>query len=154
MKNKLTIISALLLCLLFTTGGCKKNNLETMVSRRGATDSHNTGQNCMSCHHEGGKGEGVFTVAGSVFNAAGTIPAANGTVKIFTGMEDSTTPVMELEVDGNGNFFSTEALDFSTFYYVRVIGSSGTEYKMQTPLTTGACNQCHNGSTTSPISGE
>jgi hypothetical protein len=120
--------------------GCGQSN----ISAHGSTESHNNGQNCMSCHRDGGGGKGCFTVAGSVYQQNGTTPAPNGTVKLYTGENGSGTLRATIEVDVNGNFHTTGAVDFTGGLYPKITpAGGGAGAHMDDPVTTGACNSCH-----------
>jgi hypothetical protein len=118
-----------------------------MNSSYNDNESHNAGQNCMSCHHSGGKGEGTFTVAGTVYNSSGAAVSPNATVKLYTGPGGTGSLVKTIEVDGKGNFYTTGNTDFGSGLYVTVTGSSGNISKMNSSVTSGQCNSCHGSST-------
>lgn len=119
---------------------------DAMSSSYNDNESHNAGQNCMSCHSSGGKGEGTFTVARTVYNASGAAVSPNATVKLFTGPNGTGSLVKTIEVDGKGNFYTTSSIDFGTGLYVTVTGKSGSVSTMSSSITTGQCNSCHNSS--------
>ena len=119
---------------------------DAMSSSYNDNESHNAGQNCMSCHNSGGKGEGTFTVAGTVYNASGAAVSPNATVKLYTGPNGTGSLVKTIEVDGKGNFYTTSSIDFGTGLYVTVTGKSGSVSTMGSSITTGQCNSCHNSS--------
>lgn len=133
---------------IFASCGKNKNN-ETKISAYNDTESHNMGQNCMSCHLQGGSGEGWFNVAATVYDSLQISPYPNTTVKLYTGPNGTGTLKYTIEVDGNGNFYTTEDVDFSTGLYPVVASNSGTNY-MSTPIYMGNCVSCH-GSSTSKI---
>jgi len=120
---------------------------DAMSSSYNDNESHNAGQNCMSCHSSGGKGEGTFTVAGTVYNASGVAVSPNVTVKLYTGPNGTGSLVKTIEVDGKGNFYTTGNTDFGSGLYVTVTGSSGNISKMNSSVTSGQCNSCHGSST-------
>jgi len=103
--------------------------------------SHNSGMNCMECHKEGGTGEGVFKVAGTVYDKNGQIYPGT-TVKLYTGPNGSGELKYTLEVDKSGNFYTTENIDFGQGLYPAVEGRGGVKY-MPTSASSGACNSCH-----------
>ena len=127
---------------------CKKNAdcSETNISSAGSDDSHNFGQNCMSCHTSGEKGEGCFTVAGSVSNSSLTTPLTSGTVKLYTQANGGGTLKHTFQIDSKGNFHTTESIDY-TGLYASVTGSNGTTQYMSSALSSGSCNSCHGAST-------
>ncbi|MFC1619866.1 hypothetical protein ACFL45_07965 [Candidatus Neomarinimicrobiota bacterium] len=133
---------------LFLWAGCEdpndNNGNETVISSYGDTESHRAGNNCMSCHVSGGSGEGWFKVAGTVYETDGTTPYPNTTVRLYTGAGSSGELVITVEVDGNGNFYTTEAVDWGTGLYPTVSSDNETR-SMAIVATTGACNSCHNG---------
>lgn len=111
--------------------------------------SHNMGLNCMNCHYAGGPGEGVFTVAGTVYDTSKTVTYPGATVKLYTGPGATGTLKYTLTADGSGNFHTTQVIDFGTGLYPVVQGSKSTFY-MSMSITTGQCNGCH-GVTTNRI---
>jgi hypothetical protein len=118
---------------------------ETVISSFGETESHNTGEDCMLCHRDGGGGEGWFAVAGTVYETDGVTPyTSNAVVELYTDPGGGGTRVERIEVDGRGNFFTTEPVDFTGGLYARVIGDVSTEDMFQV-VTQGRCNGCHNG---------
>jgi hypothetical protein len=120
---------------------------EVNISEAGSTDSHNNGQNCLTCHQSGGKGEGCFSIAGSVYAANLSTPLAAGTVKLFSGPNGTGQLMHSIAIDANGNFHTTEPIDY-TGLYAAVTGPSGMTRYMGTQLTNGACNSCHGASAT------
>jgi hypothetical protein len=122
-----------------------------MSSSFNENESHNTGQNCMSCHKSGGQGEGWFTVAGTVYNSAKTAVYPNSTVKLYTGPNGTGTLLKTIEVDGKGNFYTTADVNFGSGLYTTVTGTTGNVSKMGASISTGQCNSCH-GSSTGKIS--
>jgi hypothetical protein len=115
-----------------------------MSSNYNGKESHNTGQDCMSCHKSGGKGEGIFTVAGTIYNNNRSASYPNATVKLYTGANGTGTLVKTIEVDGKGNFYTTEEINFGSGLYTTVTGTTGSVSKMATTLSSGQCNSCHN----------
>ncbi len=127
------------------------------VSKAGETRSHPAGDarynvNCMRCHQEKGPGIGMFTAAGTLVDSMSK-PASTAKVELFSGtvvgygmFEDIVSQAV-LEVDGNGNFFTTSPLPLDTTELsARVLNSAG-EVLMTMPFTqqTAACNNCHTG---------
>ena len=124
------------------------------ISSYGATESHTdgrVGQNCMNCHYEGNNPY-VYQVAGTVYQLDNlTIPYPNATIYFYTGPNGSGTEVASIEVDANGNFYTTESVDFSLGVYPAIVGSQGeSPIYMSNFITHGECNTCH-GTRTSPI---
>jgi hypothetical protein len=114
-------------------------NVTTPVS--GSTNlgtSHNTGKNCLSCHK--------FSVGGSVYkqNLTSTFPGS--VVKLTTQPNGLGTVVATLTTDNSGNIYKSSSISFGAGLYVSASGTTGTKY-MASPVTSGACNSCHGGST-------
>ena len=106
---------------------------ETNVSSAGGDDSHNMGRNCMSCHTDGGDGEGCFNAAGTAYHSAGSTHSS-AIVKLFT------------QPDGQGELratITTDDINFSGGLYPAIFGSSGEVEYMSSSITQGACNSCH-----------
>jgi cytochrome c553 len=119
---------------------------ETKISSTNSSKSHNMGKNCMECHKSGGKGEGWFTAAGTVYNSNLSSTNPNGFVELYTQANGAGTLVKRIAVDGLGNFYTTETIDFSTGLYPVVVSSTGNKMYMGSSITTGACASCHGSS--------
>lgn len=119
---------------------------ETVISFNGESESHNEGQNCMSCHRQGGEGEGWFTVAGTIYTQSSSNPQPNGMVELYTGPGDTGTPAYKIEVDAKGNFYTTEDIQFGSGLYPVAVGSQSRKY-MSGAVTDGQCSSCHGVST-------
>jgi hypothetical protein len=140
--QNLAFFATITLCLI----SCEKGKNETKISKYNSTESHNQGQNCMACHVKGGKGEGYFQVAGTVHDTTLTKYQPNSTVYLYTQQGGQGTLKYTIEVDGLGNFYTTETIDFGSGLYPTVKSSTG-ERHMSSPITTGTCNSCHGYST-------
>lgn len=144
MRKMKVVTAAILMALFFVS--CEKDESggeNFLSSSYDSQKSHNAGQDCMSCHKSGGRGEGVFTVAGTIYNSGKTAVYPNATVKLYTGANGTGTLVKTIEVDGKGNFYTTESISFGSGLYATVTGTSGTVKKMSVALTGGQCNSCH-----------
>jgi hypothetical protein len=119
---------------------------ETVISYNRNTESHNEGQNCMSCHRQGGEGEGWFNVAGTIYTEAGNTTNPNGLVELYTGPGGTGTLAYRIEVDARGNFYTTEDIQFGSGLYPVAVGSGAKKY-MSDPVTSGQCSSCHGDST-------
>jgi hypothetical protein len=114
------------------------------ISKHSETESHNTGKNCMDCHKTKGPGEGDFLIAGSCYDSTFTNPYPNASINLYTEPGGAGQLIYTLEVDGNGNFYSTEAVSFLGGLYPTITGTSGNVHYMNGAITHGACNSCHN----------
>jgi hypothetical protein len=112
------------------------------ISQHGGTESHRAGENCISCHRQGGDGLGWFTVAGTVYHPGGIGVHPNTTVRLFTEPAGMGDTVSTIEVDDNGNFFTTEPVDFAKGLYPAVYSDTASEKKALV-TTKGACSSCH-----------
>ena len=120
------------------------------VSLYGSTRSHNVGEDCKRCHDTGGPGQGVFTVAGTVYS--GSSPAPNTTVYLYSDQNYSNR-VLTLEVDGRGNFYTVQSVaelvpngnGLVQGVFVAVKGADGQTRRMSGRISTGSssCNSCH-----------
>jgi hypothetical protein len=122
---------------------CKKNSgtIEN-ISSHNANKSHNMGANCMECHKSGGIGKGEFLIAGTVYLNDLSTPYPNTSVYLRTEPNGGGAILYTLQVDANGNFYSTDPIDFSEGLYPNVAGETTTKHMGQ-PITNGACNSCH-----------
>ena len=142
MKRWLLLLPAL--GLLAGCGGVSENtgSNATSTSHYGETYSHHTGENCVSCHRQGGDGAGWFSVAGTVYQPNLSVVNPNTTIRLFTGPGATGALVGTLEVDGRGNFFTTQPIDFSGGLYPVLYGKQDIEYKALV-TTSGECSRCH-----------
>lgn len=113
-------------------------------SQTSSNDSHNAGRNCMDCHKPGGGEAPVWKVAGTAYNEALTATNSNATVKLYTGPNGTGTLKYTLQVDAKGNFYTSSTIDFTGGLYPSVTGVTTTN-SMSSPISSGACNSCHNG---------
>lgn len=141
---------SLLTILFILAVSCEKKN-ETTISSHFGTESHKMGENCMNCHRDGGDGEGWFIVAGTVYDSVRTNHQANGTMRLYSSPDTSGLLIATVEVDGNGNFYTTEFVDVGIGLYPEITGASGDVRRMQSAAFSGQCNSCHNENTTSRI---
>lgn len=142
MKKQLIVM--LLAMLAFVA--CEK---EDANSEAGGDESHNTGQNCLSCHASGN--EYKFVTAGTVYQSDGTSPASTGQVIIYSEANSGGTALATIAVDSKGNFYSDKDISYSGGVYP-VVSYSGACKAMVSPAKSGACNSCHDGNTTERIS--
>ena len=115
---------------------------EKKISAFNKDDSHNMGQNCMNCHYDGGKGEGCFIVAGTVYDSLRTSTYRNSTIRLYTDTNGGGQLRATVYGDGRGNFYTTESVDFSGGLFPAVTSAGGTQY-MPLAITQGSCNSCH-----------
>jgi hypothetical protein len=116
------------------------------ISAKGEKRSHNMGQNCMNCHQAHGPGKGRFSSAGTVFDSPGK-PLAGGSVELRSAPNGQGELILALDVDDNGNFFTTAPLPFpDSALFPTIKRSDGSIATfMPFPSISGACNVCHVG---------
>ncbi|MFC1619862.1 hypothetical protein ACFL45_07945 [Candidatus Neomarinimicrobiota bacterium] len=118
------------------------NKRASVISSYGDTDSHHSGENCMSCHDGGGSGTGWFKVAGTIYQSDGITPYPNTTVSLYADAASGGDLEMTVEVDGNGNFYTTESVSWGIGLVATATSDSDTR-TMSSRVTDGACNLCH-----------
>lgn len=116
----------------------------SMKSSVGDDNSHNNGKNCMRCHSVGGEGPGWFTAAGSVYKSDKASRNPNGKIFLYTDPDGKGTLKYTIEVDGKGNFYTTETINFTGGLYPVHQQNNGNKKYMQSPIISGECNSCHN----------
>jgi hypothetical protein len=130
-------------CLVLASAGCggTESSIQS-VSHAGETLSHEPGTNCMGCHSRGGGALSWFTAAGTLLLKDGTVRTA-GTVTLG-GMQSHTV----LEIDGLGNFFTTEDVGLPSDPVIPEVFDNATGKTTIMPFSTpsAACNCCHSGS--------
>ncbi len=151
-KSFLLVTLLSLTVLLFPS--CEKENGENekKISMYSDDESHNMGQDCMTCHKSGGEGEGWFNAAGTVYDTTQSNTLANATIRLFTEANGGGQLKYTIEVDAKGNFYTTEDVNFGDGLFPSVKGPTGAKF-MSTSVKTGACNSCH-GATTDKLWGE
>ncbi len=116
---------------------------EREVSTYNGKESHNAGKDCGSCHRAG-QNEYVFSVSGTVYQKDSSSVAPGSTVFLYTGPNGTGEMVLRLEVDRQGNFYTTEPLSRNIQeLYPTVTGPQGSIQHMSTQPHTGSCNSCH-----------
>lgn len=135
MKSPLLLISMLLVFILVSC--------ENEENENDGGSSHNAGKNCLSCHS--------FSVAGTVYNAAFTSTYSSAVIEVTSGPEGTGTVLATLSSDLRGNFYTNSSVDFGSGVYVNVLGNNGPVKYMNAKITTGACNKCHTGNSTSRV---
>lgn len=126
-----------------------------LQSRHGATNSHSDerrGQDCTSCHYQGNNAY-VYSLAGSVYQQNDpTAYFPNATIKFYSEADGNGQLLASLEVDANGNFYSTDAIDLSNGVYPMISGGGlQAPLSMPSSTTSGGCNACHDGVGTNRI---
>ncbi len=135
----LSIFTAVLLFVFISS--CKKD-AEIKISKNGETESHNMGQACTNCHKSGGSGEGIFTIAGTVYDSTLVNPLPNGKIEFYDAAVGGNL-MLTLEVDGNGNFYTTNNVSFGSGLYPRAVSPMGDIHEMLVPFSGGSCASCH-----------
>ncbi|MFN8310894.1 MAG: hypothetical protein U0T73_13110 [Chitinophagales bacterium] len=139
----LTVLVAAMLMMVIQScekhGDCSVSN----VGGHGKSESHNMGQNCMSCHKSGGQGKGCFQLAGTIYNNAGSGTYANATVKLYTQPNGAGTLVATVDGDSKGNAYTTDNINFGSGLYPVVVNAAGQSMYMSSTTTNGSCNSCH-----------
>lgn len=149
MKKKILIWIIMIVGILILLPSCESDENEgneEKVSSYNETESHKMGQNCMSCHKSGGEGEGWFNLAGTVYEGDRSTTYPNTTVKLYDEPNGEGSLISTIEVDGLGNFYTTNNIDFENGLYVSVSGDTETVYMID-PVSSGQCNSCHGTST-------
>lgn len=124
------------------------NNTQSIIeSSNGGTSSHvdiRRGMNCLGCHQTG-ETSPVFTVAGTVFKTSNlTQVQPNIQVEFYSNATGTGTPVEVLEVDANGNFYTSESLNLTGLF--PAVRSATEKRMMPLDFQGGQCNECHDGS--------
>ena len=127
-----------------------------LISQHGTTTSHvdeRRGQNCMDCHVDGTGNPYIYTLAGTVYQQADPAQVyPNATVYLYSQPNGRGDLVATIEVDANGNFFTTQSINFNEGLYPAIVGNASEDpVYMPANVTTGQCNSCHDGATTTQI---
>jgi hypothetical protein len=114
----------------------------------GSTESHNFGQDCMTCHqdahNEASKEGGWWNIAGSVNDEAADEPFTNGVIELWSQQDRQGTLYYTLEIDALGNFYTEKIVNFNGTCFPVVVNKSTGEYEaMEQAFHSGGCNSCH-----------
>ncbi len=145
--------------LLTGCSGLEGDESHSLTSSAGGS-SHNFGGDCFECHASGSGSEAseyAFTVAGSVYASSGSSTALTGdsgaVVKFYTQPSQSGDLVLELPVDGSGNFYTTQSVSgLSSGLYPTLAYAGRVQSMVSKAAQTGNCASCHaTGSTQPPL---
>ncbi len=139
-----------------TSGGSSNGTGAATTGNNGNTGgaaimSHNAGQDCLSCHKQGGTGasKGIFTVAGTVYNNNGGAQSS-ATVTIYAAGTNNVQAT--LATDGLGNFWTTQNIaalvpaagqTLVQGVDAGVRPTSGGARCVLGGVSNGSCNSCH-----------
>jgi len=146
--NFLLIMTALLSSGCDGGGGGDSDGGSELTSTLGDNDSHRAGQDCQRCHRSGGSGDGVFTIAGTVFDGDNpSVVKPNVIVRLFALPDQSSALIEEIEVDAKGNFYTTAPIPYGAGLFAVLVDGPVSSPFMMAPVTAseGACNSCHDG---------
>jgi hypothetical protein len=147
-KSGIILLSLLVVFFTLCFLSCKKEKAGSGSKSSAYNDnsSHNVGSACMSCHNSGGSNTYWWTVAGTVFKPDSVSLNPNSTVYLFSGIIGAGNLILTLPVDGIANFYTSSSVSFGTGLFPEVKSSSGEIRYMQSSITNGNCNSCHNSS--------
>lgn len=120
---------------------CEDDDTKLLESRNGDVGSHNAGANCSECHNS--NQVTVFSVSGTVFQDDLRNTAPNGKIMLYSEADGSGSLIKTIEVDANGNFYTTAGIDFTQPVYPVAESAQGAAMYMPQTATSGACNSCH-----------
>jgi hypothetical protein len=117
-------------------------------SKANDDESHNTGNDCMSCHNKSGSeaaSEGYWNVAGTVF--FNNNPLNNATIELWSEPNGGGYKIYTLTSDKKGNFYTNKIIDFKGGCYPVAKKGNITKYMNSKFLGKISCNNsgCHGG---------
>jgi hypothetical protein len=145
MKNSLSRL-LFLLAIAFVVTSCEKGG-GSLSSQYGQHKSHNHGQVCGDCHGTGGGNDYWWKVAGSIYKPDLVNYNPNTTVYFYKGKGPDGVLVKTIEVDGNGNLFTTDNFSTTDSLYIALQSTTGEVKYMPDPTNDFNCNHCHDGVT-------
>ncbi|MEI6899578.1 MAG: hypothetical protein WCL00_06860 [Bacteroidota bacterium] len=146
MNFKISVFLASLIFISFSFVSCQKGS-GTASSNYGQHKSHNHGKACLHCHGTGGDNEFWWKIGGSIYKSDLTTYNPNGTVYLFKGKGSAGVLVKTIEVDGNGNIFTSSDIPLTDSLYVALQNASGDVKYMPIGTLDLNCNNCHDGKT-------
>lgn len=123
----------------------QKNSKE---SKANDDESHNTGQDCMSCHNNASNeasSEGWWNVAGSVYT--GNSPANNVTVELWSEPNGAGFKILTLTSNKKGNFYTNKIINFNGGCYPLIKNGNKTKAMLSAFKGGVSCSNssCHGG---------
>jgi len=145
-KFGITLLAFLIVISTLSLFSCKKDKAGGGIKTSSYNDnsSHNVGTACMNCHNTGGSNSYWWTIAGTVYKPDTANLNPNSTVYLFSAVNGSGTLTVLLPVDAKGNFYTSSLVDFGSGLFPGIKSSSGEIRYMQSSITNGNCNSCHN----------
>lgn len=150
MKKTKLIVCLSAIFSLFIIGCSHYDELQKNSKESNANDdeSHNTGQDCMSCHNNSSNeasSEGWWNVAGSVYT--GNSPANNVTVELWSEPNGAGFKILTLTSDKKGNFYTNKIINFNGGCYPVVISGSKRKNMISKFMGGMSCSNsnCHGG---------
>ena len=143
--TKSVIFSLIAALVFFSFTGCKKttSSNKTATSAHNSTSSRKMSGACLNCHTSGGNGPGWWTVADTVYTEDFSATSPNGTINFYSEPFGAGTVVATIEVDANGNFYTSKTILPAAGAYPQLVGTSGNMQDMPALCTSGDCNSCH-----------
>lgn len=122
-------------------------NNDPKQSEANSDESHETGEDCMSCHHKASNeaSEYWWTVAGTVFEDDDK-PARVGEVQLWSEKNGKGTLYLTLPIDRKGNFYTNRIINFKGGYFpIAIVGSKRKDMPEQVAGNnmSMSCNACH-----------
>lgn len=148
-KKKILFFTCIITAGITLTQSCQKSDYEggendggSQASSFSSSESSGMQGNCMNCHTANGNAEGNFSVAGTAYDSLGAV-ANNAIVKLYTQPKGGGTLVATIQVDRNGNFYTTSPINMAGGLYPAISYTGGNNIYMPIATTSGACNSCH-----------
>jgi len=152
-KYKLLFLISILSLYLTACGHEDEDSQDIAISSNGGQKSHNTGQDCLSCHQSGN--EYIFSTAGTVYQQQNlTAPLPNVKIVFHDGPNASGNLIHSIEVDALGNFYTTDAIAGGSGLFISVdVAGKPITNSMLFAIKSGQCWTCHNIKNTGVIYG-
>lgn len=122
--------------------GCSRGSMSS--NGRSREDGERMKGNCMTCHGPNGSGSGCFTIGGTIYDSSLVNINSNAVVEFFTQPNGGGQLVATLDVDGSGNFYTTDVIPFGSGLYPAVVSktTNRVQYMPQSTVN-GSCGSCH-----------
>jgi len=141
------IVTLVLLVALEACSHYEQIQKDLVESTAGDDESHNSGENCGSCHNQNGneavREAGWWTVSGTVYNDNNKVEK-NAVIELWEKPNKGGRLIKRLYSDDKGNFYTNQIIDFNGGCYPSItVGSS--YITMEPAYSGGSCNSCHGG---------
>lgn len=147
-SNKIVVFAVIVFAVIASCSHYDEIQKNPKESSANDDESHNSGQDCMSCHNKQGNeaaSEGWWNVAGTVYS--NNSPANNVTIELWSEPNGKGFRILTLTSDKKGNFYTSKIINFNGGCYPLVKNGNKTKAMLSAFKGGMSCSNssCHGG---------